>query len=80
MNKDKKDVVIYTTPGCHNCQRAKDFLADMANITTVDLSKNPNILTFLVEKTGQRSAPIIKIGETYISGFDKIKVIEALES
>jgi glutaredoxin-like YruB-family protein len=66
-----KSVEIYSTPTCHFCHMAKDWLAAKNvpysdyNVAT-DLEKRKQ----MVEITGQLGVPVIKIGEDVMIGFN----------
>jgi len=71
-------VTIFTTPTCHTCKVAKEWLGGFANLTVVDVSQDIEKAKFIAEKTGKLSVPVIKIGRKYLSGFDKIAIIDLL--
>ena len=64
-------VEIYSTPTCHFCHMAKDWLAAKNipyadyNVAT-DLEKRKQ----MVEMTGQLGVPVIKIGDEVMVGFN----------
>jgi len=75
---DKK-VVIYSTPTCPYCVRAKQFLKDN-NITyeDIDVSADSAKAEEMVKRTGQMGVPVIYIDDDIIIGFDKAAIKEAL--
>lgn len=74
-----KTVEIYSTPTCHFCHMAKDWLtaknipyADY-NVAT-DLEKRKE----MVEITGQLGVPVIKIGTDVMIGFNPDQMAKIL--
>lgn len=67
-----KKVEIYSTPTCHFCHMAKDWLTAKNipytdyNVAT-DLEKRKE----MVEITGQLGVPVIKIGDDVMIGFSE---------
>lgn len=58
------DTIIYSTPTCQYCVAAKDFLrANNINFTEIDISTNPEAKAEMQELTGQKTVPVIRIGE-----------------
>lgn len=74
-----KIVTIYSTPTCHFCQLAKDFLKEKGightehNVAT-DLEKRQE----MIQKSGQMGVPVITIGNELIVGFDKERLASLL--
>lgn len=74
-----KNVIIYSTPTCHYCHMAKDFLDAKGikyteyNVAT-DLEKRKEML----EKTGQMGVPVIDIEGKILIGFEESRLVEAL--
>lgn len=71
-------VVIYTTPTCPYCIRAK-MLLDSKGVAyeNIDLSKEaPEVRTALTERTGSRTVPQIFINEQFVGGCDDIHTLE----
>ncbi len=64
-------VEIYSTPTCHFCHMAKDWLTSKSvpyadyNVAT-DLEKRKQ----MVEMTGQLGVPVIRIGDEVMVGFN----------
>ncbi len=72
-------VEIYSTPTCHYCHLAKDWMNEK-NIKYVDydVTVDPARAREMVEITGQRGVPVIKIGNDVIIGFNQAKMEELL--
>ena len=70
-----KKVIVYSTPTCHYCTLAKDYLKEKKIIfEEIDLSKNQNLARELAKTTGQLGVPIIKIDEKFVLGFDQQQI------
>lgn len=66
-------VVVFTTPGCPYCKRAKGALKDGGYaFTEVDVSVDKQLRTTLNETTGQRTVPQIYAYGTYVGGCDDL--------
>ena len=74
-----KKVTIYSTPTCHFCSLAKDYLTDN-NIPfeAFDVASDLTRRKEMVEKSGQLGVPVITIDEEVIVGFDKLRIDSAL--
>ncbi|OHA47387.1 MAG: NrdH-redoxin [Candidatus Taylorbacteria bacterium RIFOXYD2_FULL_36_9] len=74
-----KKVTIYSTPTCHYCHIAKDFLTakgikyEEFNVGA-DLEKRKE----MVEKSGQMGVPVIDIGGDIVVGFDEEQISKLL--
>jgi glutaredoxin 3 len=75
-----KKVKIYTSPICHECERAKKFLKEEGiEYKEVDVFKDIEGAKEMVEKSGHKRVPVMDIDGEFFSGFDKDKIKEALE-
>jgi glutaredoxin-like YruB-family protein len=75
---DKK-IIIYSTPTCPFCIRAKQFLKDnKIQFTDIDVSMDQAKAQEMIEKSGQMGVPVIDIDGKIIVGFDKEKIKESL--
>ena len=73
---DKK-ITIYSTPTCHFCHMAKDFLTEHnVPFTDYDVSTDLEKRTEMITKSGQMGVPVIYVGDDLIVGFDKEKLAE----
>jgi len=74
-----KKVKIYSTPTCHYCHVAKDFLKEKGikyeefNVST-DLAKRKEMM----EISGQMGVPVIDIGGQITVGFNEEVILELL--
>lgn len=75
----EQPVVIYSTPTCHFCHMAKDFLAGHSiPFTDYNVAENMEKRQEMVQMTGQMGVPVIKIGNEIIIGFDQRKISQLL--
>jgi glutaredoxin 3 len=74
-----KTVTIYSTPTCHFCHLAKDFLTTN-NITFTDhnVAQDSEKREEMLEMTGQMAVPVIRIEDDVLIGFDQGKMKELL--
>ena len=74
-----KSVVVYSTPTCPFCVRAKQYLKDnKIQFEDIDVSENQEKAQEMIKKSGQMGVPVLEIGTKIIVGFDKDKIKEAL--
>jgi glutaredoxin 3 len=70
-----KQITIYSTPSCHFCHMAKDFLTENnVPFTDYDVASDLEKRQEMVEKSGQMGVPVIFVGEEMLIGFDKDKL------
>lgn len=70
-------VVIYTTPICPYCVRAKNLLRQKGvTWTEIDVSRDAAQRMALVERTRQRTVPQIFINDEHIGGCDELYALE----
>jgi len=69
---DKK-VVIYSTPTCPYCKRAKDYLS-RKGIPFVDrnVAVDRDATKEMIQKSGQMGVPVITIDNEVIVGFNQV--------
>ena len=74
-----KSVIIYSTPNCPWCIRAKQFLKEN-NIIFLDwdVSIDKIAADEMVKKSGQMGVPVLDIDGQIIVGFDKEKIKQLL--
>lgn len=71
------DVIIYTTPVCSYCVRAKHLLKQKGAIwKEIDVSRDAGARMALVERTRQRTVPQIFINDEHIGGCDELYALE----
>ena len=68
---DKK-VVVYSTPTCPYCKRAKDYLSRKGvTYTDINVAQDREKAKEMIEKSGQMSVPVITIDNEVIVGFNQ---------
>ncbi len=68
---DKK-VVIYSTPTCPYCKRAKDYLSRKGiHYTDIDGAQDREKAKEMTQKSGQMSVPVIIIDDEIVVGFNQ---------
>ena len=68
-------VIVFSTPTCSWCRRAKrHFKEQGVPFKEINVERDPAAARDLVRKTGQSGVPVIKIGNTWIVGFDKERI------
>ncbi len=69
---DKK-VVIYSTPTCPYCKRAKEYLSRKGiSYTDIDVAQDREKAKEMTEKSGQMSVPVIIIDGEIVVGFNQV--------
>ncbi len=75
---DKK-VVIYSTPTCPYCKRAKEYLSRRGiSYTDIDGAQDREKAKEMTEKSGQMSVPVIIIDGEIVVGFDQSRLDKLL--
>ena len=68
---DKK-VVVYSTPTCPYCKRAKEYLSRKGiSYTDIDVAQDKEKAKEMTQKSGQMSAPVIIIDDEIVVGFNQ---------
>ena len=71
------DVIMYTTPVCPYCVRAKHLLRQKGVAwTEIDVSRDAAERQALMERTRQRTVPQIFINGQHIGGCDELYALE----
>ncbi|MFQ3322559.1 MAG: glutaredoxin 3 [Pseudomonadales bacterium] len=70
-------VIMYTTPYCPYCMRAKDLL-DSKGIAyeDIDVEAQPQLRSEMMERSGQRTVPQIWINEQHVGGFTDLYALD----
>ncbi|MCL5048295.1 MAG: glutathione S-transferase N-terminal domain-containing protein [Firmicutes bacterium] len=72
-------VLVFTTPTCPWCNRAKAFLREkQVPYREIDVSKDHRAAADLVRRSGQMGVPVIEIDNQIVIGFDQRKVSQLL--
>ena len=78
--ENMKQVIIYTSPICFYCEKAKKLFKDKnIKFTEIDIFEDKEKAKEMVEKSGQKRVPVIEIDGKVFSGFNKKEIEEALE-
>ena len=68
-------VIVFTTPSCPWCQRAKAYLRQQkVTFREVDVARDQAAARDLVRRTGQMGVPVIEINGRPIVGFDRPQI------
>lgn len=71
------DIVVYTTPVCPYCVRAKQLLARKgATYREIDVSRDDALRQDVMQRSGRRTVPQIWIGERHVGGFDDLYALD----
>jgi len=71
---DKK-VVIYSTPTCPYCKRAKDYLTQKGiPYTEYDVAADREKAKEMIQKSKQMGVPVIIVDGEIIVGFNQVKL------
>ena len=74
-------VIIYTTPHCMWCKRAKEYFQERGlNYDEVDVSIDEIRESLPEEKQGIFGTPVIEIDGTVIIGFDRVMIDKTLKA
>ena len=71
-------VVMYTTPICPYCVRAKRLLATKkVSYEEIDVSRDPELRAYMVQRAGgMMTVPQIFVGDTHVGGSDELHALE----
>jgi glutaredoxin-like YruB-family protein len=68
-------VLVFTTPTCPWCNRAKSYLRTRGvPFREIDVSRDASAARGLVRRTGQMGVPVIEIDGRPIVGFDQGRI------
>ncbi len=78
--KKQPKVILFTTPTCGWCTRAKKyFRANNVKFKAIDVSNDPAAARDMQRMSGQMGVPVIKIGSEVIVGFDQARINKLLD-
>ncbi len=67
--------VIFSTSTCSWCRRAKRYFKEQGvPFKEINVERDQQAARDIVRKTGQTGVPVIKIGSSWIVGFDKERI------
>ncbi len=68
-------VLVFTTPTCPWCQRAKGYLRSQGvPFREIDVSRDQKAADDLVRRTGRIGVPVIEIDGRPVVGFDQSQI------
>jgi glutaredoxin-like YruB-family protein len=69
----QKKIIVYSTPTCPHCKRAKQFLEDRGiPFQAVDVAGDKAARDEMIRKSGQMAVPVIEIDGVMTVGFDEV--------
>ena len=72
-------VVLFSTSTCSWCRRAKRYFKEQGvAFKEINIERDQQAARDIVRKTGQTGVPVIKIGSSWIVGFDRERVEKEL--
>lgn len=75
----EKKAVVYTTPTCPYCKRAKDYLTQKGiDYVEYNVALDRDKAQEMIQKSGQMGVPVIVIGDEVVVGFNQTKLDELL--
>nr|WP_100549337.1 MULTISPECIES: glutaredoxin 3 [unclassified Pseudomonas] len=70
-------VTLYTTAYCPYCINAKALLTRKGvTYEEIDVSRSPERMAEMLQRSNRRSVPQIFIGEHHVGGFDDLAALE----
>ncbi|MCS0824879.1 glutaredoxin family protein [Cytobacillus firmus] len=75
------NITVYTTTRCPYCVMLKNFLNDK-NIpfTEINVEEKPEMMQYVVNKTGQMGVPQTEVNGKWVLGFDPNGIMSALKN
>jgi len=71
----EKKVIIYSTPTCPYCKRAKEYLTQKGiPFTEYDVAADREKAKEMIEKSKQMGVPVILVDDEVIVGFNQAKL------
>jgi len=68
-----KNVVVYSTPTCPYCKRAKDYLSRKGvPFVEHNVAQDRDAAKEMIKKSGQMGVPVISIDGEVVVGFNQI--------
>ncbi|MGO4886207.1 glutaredoxin family protein [Anaerobacillus sp. MEB173] len=75
-----KKVTVYSKDGCYYCVMVKKYLDKHGiDYNVIDVSKHLEEKEKMIEATGNKGVPQLKIGEEWVVGFNARKIWEKLD-
>jgi glutaredoxin 3 len=77
--KRQKSVVLFSSPACVWCVRAKEYLRkNKIRFNIIDVSKDKKAAEDCKRHTGNGGVPVVLIGSRWISGFNQKEIDKEL--
>ncbi len=74
-----RKVVVYSTPTCPHCKKAKQFLTEKGiPYQDIDVASDKAARDEMMKKTGKMAVPVIEIDGVAIVGFDEASIKKQL--
>lgn len=74
------NVIVYSTPSCPWCHRAKDYFKEKGiGFIDYDVAADTEKAQEMINKSGQMGVPVIDIDGQIVVGFDVGKINELLK-
>lgn len=71
------EIVLYTTPWCPYCLRAKHLLKTKGRtFTEINVSGKPDLRLEMERRSGGHTVPQIWIGDVHVGGCDELYALE----
>ncbi|MBW3004759.1 glutathione S-transferase N-terminal domain-containing protein [Candidatus Woesearchaeota archaeon] len=78
--KKKAKVIVYSTPTCPWCRKAKEFLKEKKiAFKDYDVSVDEKARDEMIKKSDQMGVPVLDINGTIIVGYDQDAIKAALK-
>ncbi len=75
-----KDIKIYSTPTCHFCHMAKEYMtAHNIKFTDYNVATDLEKRKEMIDKSSQMGVPVIDVGGKIIIGFDEEEFVKAIK-
>jgi glutaredoxin-like YruB-family protein len=75
-----KDIKIYSTPTCHFCHMAKEYMtANNIKFTDYNVATDLEKRKEMIDKSNQMGVPVIDVGGKIIIGFDEEELVKAIK-
>ncbi len=73
-------VVLYTTPNCPLCKKARNYLVQKgAAVEEIDVAADRRAADEMMQRSGQMGVPVMLIGSTVLVGFNPLRIDVALK-
>ena len=71
------DIIVYSSPFCPYCRRARALLDSKgARYTVLDVGQNPHLWDEIAQRTGRDTVPQIFVGGRHVGGCDELFALD----